>query len=316
MMSMLNSFTILLCGLGVFLLGVRMLGKSVELLIVGKAKAKLEREKNPVKGLLIGTTTAAVAHSSSAICVLSLGLCSSGMIALPFAASIVLGANIGTTFTALFSALSVLDISLYLGLLVVVGLGVGMAKKQQIAKWSQPLMGLGLIFIGLNIVSNAFDGSIFANFLANLFAKVSFAPLLILLSFVFTAIVQSSTLTTTIAIGLSVARVITPYNAMFLVLGADSGTCITTLIASIGGHPKAKQLAKFQVWFNVLSTIVFGIILTLLHPLIAMSINQLGNPAFAIALFHFGFNAIGAVVTLPFLPYLFAQDKPIPVGVS
>jgi len=282
------------------LFGVHTLSKSIDKVIIKSVKTNLTRTSNPLKGLAIGTTVSAIAHSSSAVCVLSLSLCGSGIIALPFAASVILGANIGTTFTGLFAALSAVDISIYFGLLVLIGFCTSFAKNPKINRWSKPMIGLGLIFVGLNLTASAFDTPMFVKFLTGIFSRISFPPILIIISLIFTALVQSSTLTATLSISLAVADIISPFSAMYIVLGADAGTCITTVLAGIGGNSAIKQLTKFQVYFNIASTIVFGIMLMLLQVPLATVVDKIPT-ALSIALFHFSFNSIGAIAVLPFL---------------
>ncbi|MCL2598342.1 MAG: Na/Pi symporter [Firmicutes bacterium] len=294
------SFATLLCGLSTFLYGVRLLSTSLTPFANQYLSQKLKKKTHPMQGLALGCGGAGLLHSSGTVCIFALSLCSSGAISLAFAQSLILGANIGTTFTGLFAALSSFDLSKYLGLLVLLGLVLGFCKHPKAQALSPLCTASGLIFVGLSLSSSAFATPQFAHLLTLLFANFQFAPLLLLFSLLFTALVQSSTLTATLAISLATSGILPTHLALFVVLGADAGTCATTLLASIGQPRIAKQLAYFQVAFNVFSTLIVGALLFALLPLLQDPINQ-ANPPFLIALFHFGFNTFGALMVLPFL---------------
>lgn len=289
----------LLGGLALFLYGMQMMSGGLEAAAGNRMKQILERlTANRFLGVAVGAGITAVIQSSSATTVMVVGFVNSGMMALEQAVWIIMGANVGTTITGQLIALDVgalAPLFAFLGVIMVVFI-----KKLHIQHYGQIVAGLGILFIGMGMMSDSMVPLRDSPAFVDLMTRFSNPFLGILAGAVFTAIIQSSSASVGILQALAVSGVIGFENAVFVLFGQNIGTCITAVLASIGTGRSAKRATVIHLIFNVFGTVFFTT-LCLLFPL-AASVGRLspGNPAAQIANMHTIFNLVTTALLLPF----------------
>ena len=308
-MELLKSLLLLLAGVGVFIVGMNIMGDGLEKGASGGLKKLLAKiSNNRFAGVAIGTAVTGIIQSSSATSVMVIGLVNAGVMTLIQAASIIMGANIGTTVTGLIVALSgskgKISFSDVAIVLAFVGVMMMFFKKEKIKLVGSILCGLGVIFVGLDIMGGALDGEAISEFFKNVFAVVDFPLLLIIIGAIFTAVIQSSSAATGIVIVMAGSGVISVESALFIVLGSNIGTCVTALIACIGTGTNAKRTAFIHFIFNVIGTVVFTAILWPTGKWLPNILSVLPSYEMQIAVFHVLFNVTTTILLVPFVKYL------------
>ena len=269
-------------------------------------RMKLILEKiagNRIKGVLVGALVTGVIQSSSATTVMIIGLVNANVMDLNQAAAIIIGANIGTTVTGLLASLESLNISLYLSLLVFIGVMMAFAKK--VKKIANLLTGLGMIFAGLKLMSDACNDESIKSSFEETFKKISFPLLLEFLGIVFTAIIQSSSAMTGIVIVMVSNKVMEMNNGLYITLGANIGTCVTALIGIIGANLNSKRTAVIHLTFNITGCIIVTPILWIFNEGVLSILSSIvSKEAMQVAYFHLFFNCFTALITTPLIEYL------------
>ena len=299
------SILTLLAGCGVFIAGMNMMSDGLERSAGGGMKKLLGKlSNNRFAGVGVGMAVTAIIQSSSATSVMVIGFVNAGIMTLMQATAIIMGANIGTTVTGLIVSLSAFDVSLYASVLAFIGIMMTFIKKEKVKIVGSTLCGLGLLFVGLDAMSGAFNNAEIKNFFEDLLASINFPLLLILVGALFTALIQSSSAATGLIIIMVGQGVIPVENALFIVLGSNIGTCITAILASIGASTNAKRTAFIHLMFNVIGTIIFTIILWIFTKPIVNALAGISNTQMQIAWFHVIFNVTTTILLLPFIKYL------------
>lgn len=297
-------FVRLLAGTGVFLVGVHLLTGNIEQLATGRLKALFgsTAEKRLVN-VGIGAAATALIQSSGVTTVLIVGFVNVGVINLYQATAMIMGANIGTTITAQIAALSAFPITTYIQILVFVGIMMSMVcKKDGMKKTGMILAGLGLVFIGLALMSDAMKGN--RDAVQSLFEVVQNPFLLLLAGVLLTALVQSSSATTSIIIAMSVAGLTIGTGGnevLYIILGTNIGSCVTALMSSATAGANARRASLIHLMFNTLGSAIFFVILLCWPGFMASTFRQwFPAPATQIAMFHTFFNVTCTVLFLPF----------------
>lgn len=293
----------LLAGCGVFMIGMKMMSDGLER-SAGKEMKKLFNHLtgNRFAGVGIGALVTVIVNSSAATTVMAIGFVNAGVMTLVQAAAIIMGANIGTTLTGFVISLSAFDVNLYASVLAFIGIMMTFFKNDNVKKIGGILCGLGLMFVGLDAMSGAFDGeSAITALVEKAFEVIDFPLLLILIGMAFTAIIQSSTATTGLVIIMVGAGAMRVDSGLFVILGTNIGTCVTAIIASIGTSTNSRRTAFFHLLFNVVGTIVFTVIIWIFRDQVVWILSHLGGPQWQIAWFHFAFNLITTAMLLPFI---------------
>ena len=308
-MELVKSLILLLAGVGVFIVGMNMMGDGLEKGAGGGLKKLLAKiSNNRFAGVAIGTTVTGIIQSSSAPSVMVIGLVNAGVMTLFQAVSIIMGANIGTTVTGLIVALSgskgAISFSDIAILLAFIGVMMMFIKRERVKLISSILCGLGVIFVGLDIMGGALDGEAISSFFKGIFEVVNFPLLLIIIGAVFTAIIQSSSAATGIVIVMTGSGVISVESALFIVLGSNIGTCATALLACIGTGTNAKRTALIHFTFNVIGTVLFTAFLWPTGSWFPNILSVLPTQEMQIAVFHVIFNVTTTIVLLPFTKLL------------
>ena len=301
----------LLAGVGIFIVGINMMGDGLEK-SAGKALKKLigTVSNNRLSGVGIGTGVTAIIQSSSATSVMVIGFVNAGIMTLTQAAPIIMGANIGTTITGIIVSLKSLKITTYATLLAFVGVMMSFIKKDKIKNIGAILCGLGIIFIGLDLMSDAFAGEEIKSFFKGIFKVVDFPLLLILIGAIFTGIIQSSSAATGIVIIMVGEGALTVQNALFIVLGSNIGTCVTAIIASMGTNVNAKRTAFIHLTFNVIGTILFTALIWPLSEAVVRILEVIApTTQMQISWFHVIFNLTTTIILLPFVNQLVKLAK-------
>ena len=294
----------LIAGVGVFILAMKLLSNSLNEIAGERMKLLLKKiAGNKIKGVLIGALVTAVIQSSSATTVMVIGFVNADVMDLNQAASIIIGANIGTTATGLLASLESLNISLYLSLLVFIGVMLAFIKR--IKKIANLLAGLGMIFVGLKLMSDACNDKSIKDSFEGVLKEISFPLLLEFLGVIFTAIIQSSSAMTGIVIVMVSNEVMNMNNGLFITLGANVGTCVTALIGIIGGNINAKRAAIIHLTFNICGCLLFTPILWIFNkPILKILRALVSKKAMQIAYFHLFFNSTTALITTALIDYL------------
>ena len=312
-MQLIGSLIWLLAGVGVFIVGMNFMGDALEKSAGHGMKRFLERiSNNRFSGIGIGAGVTAIIQSSSATSVMVIGLVNAGVMTLMQATPIIMGANIGTTITGVLVALKNDYFNMAMYLLAFAGVMMGFFKKEKIKLAGSLCCGLGLIFVGLEVMSSeqAFGNPLVKDLFTEIFQKIDFPLLLILVGVIFTGLIQSSSAATGVVITMVGAGVLPLDLALFIVLGANIGTCVTALLASVGANANSKRVALIHFTFNVIGTVFFTAIIWLFKdPVVNMlvSIFPGSDPMslqMRVSLFHVVFNVTTTVLLLPFVKQL------------
>lgn len=293
----------LLGGLALFLYGMQMMSNGLEDAAGNKMKKILEKlTSNRLLGVLVGAGITAVIQSSSATTVMVVGFVNSGMMTLKQAVWIIMGANIGTTITGQLIAL---DIGALAPLIAFVGVAmIVFLKGDKIHHFGKILAGLGVLFIGMEMMSEAMLPLRSSQAFIDLMTRFSNPILGILAGAAFTAIIQSSSASVGILQALAVAGLVDFKAAVFVLFGQNIGTCITAVLAAIGTNRSAKRTTIIHLSFNLIGTAVFTTACLILPITDWVSSLSPANMSQQIANMHTIFNITTTILLLPFGTYL------------
>ena len=293
----------LLGGLALFLYGMQMMSSGLEAAAGNRMKRILERlTSNRILGVLVGAGITAVIQSSSATTVMVVGFVNSGMMTLRQAVWIIMGANIGTTITGQLIAL---DVGVLAPLFAFVGVAmVVFLKKPQIHHYGNILAGLGVLFIGMEMMGSAMEPLREWPAFVNLVGTFSNPLVGILAGALFTALIQSSSASVGILQALAIGGVIGLDSAVYVLFGQNIGTCITAVLAAIGTSRNAKRATLIHLMFNIIGTILFTVICMFTPLTEFMQSLTPSNPAAQIANMHTLFNIVTTLLLLPLGGYL------------
>lgn len=312
-MQLVQSLIWLLAGVGVFIVGMNFMGDALEKSAGKGMKKMLEKiSNNRFSGVGIGAGVTAIIQSSSATSVMAIGLVNAGVMTLMQATPIIMGANIGTTITGVLVALKNDYFNMAMYLLAFAGVMMGFFKKEKIKIIGSLCCGLGLIFVGLEVMSSeqAFGNPLVEKMFTDIFKNIDFPLLLILVGVIFTALIQSSSASTGVVITMVGAGVLPLDLALFIILGANIGTCVTALLASVGANANSKRVALIHFTFNVIGTILFTAIIWIFRdPVVNLLVSIFpGDDPMAlqmrVSIFHFIFNVTTTLLLIPFVKQL------------
>ena len=293
----------LLGGLALFLYGMQMMSGGLEAAAGNKMKQILERlTANRFLGVVVGALITAVIQSSSATTVMVVGFVNSGMMTLQQAVWIIMGANIGTTITGQLIAL---DVGMMAPLFAFFGVSmVVFLKNPKAHHYGEIIAGLGVLFIGMGMMSDAMKPLREVPEFVNLMTRFSNPVIGIGVGALFTAVIQSSSASVGILQSLASNGLIGLGDAVFVLFGQNIGTCITAVLAAIGTSKNAKRTTIIHLTFNVIGTTIFTIV-CLLFPLTTLVESFTpGNVPAQIANMHTLFNIVTTLLLLPVGQYL------------
>ncbi len=312
-MQLIQSLIWLLAGVGVFIVGMNFMSDALEKSAGEGMKHLLEKiSNNRFSGVGIGAGVTAIIQSSSATSVMVIGLVNAGVMTLMQATPIIMGANIGTTITGVLVALKNDYFNMVMYLLAFAGVMMGFLKNKKVRNIGSLCCGLGLIFVGLEVMSSeqAFGNPLVENMFTNIFQRIDFPLLLILVGVIFTGLIQSSSAATGVVITMVGTGVLPLDMALFIILGANIGTCVTALLASVGANANSKRVALIHFTFNTIGTVLFTAIIWIFkEPLVnALVLLFPGNDPMSlqmrVSVFHVIFNVTTTCILLPFVKQL------------
>lgn len=292
-------------GLAIFLFGISLMGDALTNFAGPKLRGYVEKyTSNPIMGVLVGVVITGLIQSSSATTVIAISFVRAGVMSLEQAIGVIMGANIGTTVTSILIGFNLGYLSYFIALIGVVL--TMFASKRKNKYIGEILVGFGLLFIGLEMMGGSLaelkniDG--FDKVVANMAQTPIFA---VLIGAGLTALIQSSSAFIGITQSLYASGAIELNVALGLMFGANIGTCITAVLASIGGSLSAKRTSTFHVLFNIIISLIFVIFLGPYESLVRTIATGLGtNKLMTIAVGHFIFNFVGMVIFLPIIKYV------------
>ncbi|MCI9215682.1 Na/Pi cotransporter family protein [Lachnospiraceae bacterium 42-17] len=303
-MSITEVFT-LFGGLGFFLFGMKLMSEGLEKAAGAKMRGILEFfTQNRFIGMIVGIVFTAIIQSSNATTVMVVSFVNSGLMTLMQATGVILGANIGTTVTGQLIAFNLSDIA---PLVVIIGVVMVMfCKKQNVKKIGEVILGFGILFMGLRIMGESMEAvkesPKILEFLGSLESPFS----AILVGFVITAVLQSSSATVGIIL-LMVSQGLLEFTICpFMILGCNIGSCVSALAASLSGKKDAKRAALIHLLFNVVGSVIMFIILLLAQGPITDALVYIsgGNMARAVANVHTLMKVFEVAILFPFMGWI------------
>lgn len=299
-------------GMGIFLIGMKLLSESMTKLAHGKLKTMLGRTaKSRFAGVGIGTAVTAIVQSSAFTTVMVIGLVNAGIMTLFQATAIIMGANIGTTVTAWIASMSVLDVIAFAPALAAVGAFMMMfSQKERVRMIGTAFAGLGVLFVGLELMSSTFDNENVKNAVQGVFSSLTNPALLLLIGIFLTALMQSSSALTGVIVAMAAQNLLIGGggdSVYYIIIGSNIGSCVTALISALGASPNAKRAAVIHLLFNLFGAVIFTVLLLVWGALGGSFADDVAarifpnDPAFRIALFHTFFNVVNTLLFLPFV---------------
>ncbi|HJI20722.1 MAG TPA: Na/Pi cotransporter family protein [Coprobacillaceae bacterium] len=296
-MKLTNLFS-MLGGLALFLYGMNMMSNGLEMAAGDKMKTILEKlTSNRILGVLVGALVTAIIQSSSATTVMVVGFVNSGLMSLTSAVWVIMGANIGTTITGQLIAI---DITAIAPLIAFIGVAmIVFFKSQKLDAIGGVIGGLGILFIGMETMSSAMVPLRTMPEFVGLISKFQNPFIGILVGALFTALIQSSSASVGILQALAKSGVMTLSSSIYVLFGQNIGTCITSVLASIGTSKNAKRTTIIHLSFNIIGTVLF-VTISLLFPFadLVQSLTP-SNVAAQIANVHTIFNVTTTLLLLP-----------------
>ena len=304
----------LIAGIGIFLVACQMMSSNLETASSARLKSLFSRMSNSrMLGVGIGTVATAAIQSSGATTVMVIGFVNVGIMSLAQAATIIYGANIGTTVTAQIVALGLSSgggISTTVIFAAFAGLGAFIelfSKKDTWKTWGGIITGFGMLFVGLSLMSKSMDALAKLQEIKDFLASVEHPLMLVLFGAVLTAIVQSSSVVTSIALTMAVTGLISLNQGIYLTMGSNIGSCVVAIIAGLTSGLNAKRTALIHLLFNCFGVCIFLIAAWIMHLVTSGALNYgiifermfPGAPQLQLAMFHTIFNCITVCIILP-----------------
>lgn len=301
----------LLGGLALFLYGMNMMSDNLQKAAGERMKTILSfLTRNPLMGVLAGALTTAVLQSSSATTVMVIGFVSAGLMSLPQAISVIMGANIGTTMTAQLLAFHLSD---YVWAIVFVGFAIYFCSKQEKIKClGQVIFGFGILFVGIETMGSVMEPLAASPVFVEMIAKVSHIPVLgVVVGSLMTMVVQSSSATIAVLQNFAsqagpdgVSSVLGLAGAIPILLGDNIGTTITALLACVGQSTNARRTAVAHSVFNIVGSMIFIWII----PVFSRFVEYISPKGAEIEVIsrqianaHTTFNVANTILWLPFI---------------
>lgn len=312
--AVLSAILTLLAGIGIFLIACQMMSTNLESASSTKLKKLFAKaSKSRLLGVGIGALGTAAIQSSGATTVMTIGFVNAGIISLSQAATIIYGANIGTTITAQIVALGMFGsnaLSTTVIFSAFAGMGAFLSLFSRQDRWRTMggvLAGFGMLFVGLSLMSSSMGEFAALDGVKTFLAKIENPILLVLIGAIFTAIIQSSSVMTSIALTMVVTGLINLEQGIFLTMGSNIGSCVVAIIAGIASGKNAKRTALIHLLFNCSGVLLFLIVGWLLGLFTGGAVNFgvmfenmfPGVPQTQLAMFHTFFNVCTVIVILP-----------------
>lgn len=295
-----------------------MMSSNLESVSSNKLKQLFARtSKSKLVGVGIGTVATAAIQSSGATTVMVIGFVNAGIMSLMQAATVIYGANIGTTITGQITALGMFDNAISTGIVFATFAGIGafimaFAKKDLVKKIGGILAGFGMLFVGLDMMSASMETFAALDSVKNFLASITNPILLVLIGTILTSIIQSSSVMTSVAITMVFTGLINLDQGIYLTMGSNIGSCVVAIIAGLTSSTNAKRTALIHLLFNVSGVVIFMLVAMMMRE-ISKAVNPTkiitfgylfgkmfpGVPQTQLAMFHTIFNVITVIIMLP-----------------
>ena len=317
--GILTAILTLMAGIGVFLMACHLMSSHLESAGSKRLKQLFARVGGSKwTGVGIGALGTAAIQSSGAVTVMVIGFVNVGIMSLTQAATVIYGANIGTTVTAQLVALGMfggngISTTILFSALAGVGAFILMFAKRESWKHTGGILtGFGILFVGLGMMSNAMDDFAALDSVKQFLASIKNPLLIVFLGALFTAIIQSSSVLTSIAITMVVAGLLSLSQGIYLTMGSNIGSCVVAILAGMASGTNAKRTALIHLFFNVMGVVLFLLVALVLR-LASNGLWSFGNvfehlfpraPQLQLAMFHTVFNVCTTLVALPLTEWL------------
>lgn len=298
-------------GLAMFIYGMNIMADGLQHAAGSKMKKILEvLTQNKLMGIALGALVTAIIQSSSATTVMVVGFVNAGLMNLTQAISVIMGANIGTTITGwlvsagewakMFSPATLAPIAVMVGVIITL-----VGKRQQSKDVAGIIIGFGILFIGMNTMSDAVYPLRESEVFRTAFISMGSNPFLgILVGAGVTAIIQSSSASQGILLSLASAGLVPTNAAVFIIMGQNIGTCVTAILSSVGASKNAKCVGTMHLTFNIAGTIIFSILAMFLFARLDPSYGEGIINMTQISFIHTVFNVGTTVILMPFSGYI------------
>lgn len=326
--EIINSLLKLLSGIGTFIFACEVLSENLQAVSSDKMKGLFSRiSDNKIACVMVGALTTAAIQSSSATTVMVIGFVSAGLITLKQAACIIFGSEVGTTLTAqmvslgMFSQGSISTATIFASLAGVGAILNIFAKKESTKKVGGILIGFGLVFSGLTMMSSSMEGFAQMDSLKAFLASIKSTIAMIVVGALVTALVQSSSAITSLAITMIVSGLINIEQGIYITLGANVGTCITGWMAAVKSGTNARRASLIQLIFNIAGVVLLAVFDMIIKTLSGGSVSVgiffanmfKGLPQTQLSMFHTIFNIGSVIIALPLTQALVSfVEKSIP----
>ncbi len=311
-MLILSIFAIL-GDLALFMLGLKLISDNASKIFGEKLSSIIYKStSNPLSAIGLGSLFTAVFQSSVATNMVLISLVESGTVAFMGACAVVIGTNVGTTITAQLVSLSFgqFDITAFGTVFLFIGFLFSLSKREKLSNFGNVAMGFGLVFVGIKLLTSEIESFYVYPWFRNIFLIKSPA-ILLLNGFFITAICQSSSVVSTMLVILSGAGLITLDSAIYLLLGANVGTCIAVIIFCKNKSIVSRQVAVFNILFNIVGVVVFVIIMAFWGNQVVSLFSNVSSTGRAVANFHTFFNIISGLLITPVLSPLAVLSQKI-----
>ena len=314
----------LIAGIGIFIIACKMMSENLESLSSDKLKSLFSKiSDNKLLGVMMGAVATAAIQSSGATMVMVIGFVNAGIMDLIQATCIMYGSDIGTTLTGIIVALGMLSgdfISTTVIFSAMTGIGIvvsSMSKSDITKKVGGILSGFGMLFVGLNMMENAMEAFAMLDSVKLFLASISSSVLLAIIGAIMTAIIQSSSVMTSLSITMVFTGLISIDQGIYLTLGANVGSCVVGVIAALNAGTNAKRTSFIQLLYNIGGVVLFLFIDFLIRKAAGGTITYgtmlskvvPNKPEAQLALFHCLFNIISAIICLPLTKYIVSLSK-------
>lgn len=310
--DIISAILTLFAGVGIFLVACQMMSSNLESASSKKLKVMFKKaSKSKLLGVGIGTLGTAAIQSSGATTVMTIGFVNAGIISLAQAATIIYGANIGTTITAQIVALGMLGsdfISTTIIFSAFAGLGAFMAlfaKKDNLKTIGGILTGFGMLFVGLELMSDSMNVFAESEGVKMFLSGIESPILLVIIGAIFTAIIQSSSVMTSIALAMVFTGLISLDQGIYITMGSNIGSCVVALMAGSTGSVNARRTAYIHLLFNCAGVLLFLIMGAVMQFMFGVGFGALFEKLFPgghqtqLAMFHTIFNCTTVCIMLP-----------------
>ena len=290
-------------GIAIFLTAMNMMSLNLQKLVGTQLKLLLTKKNgNNFICVAIGTVIAMIIQSSAAVSVMSIGFANADILNLSQAAAVIIGANFGGSIIGILASLENLNIHVYFAFVSFIGVVFTFFKSDKSKTIGGLLCGLGMIFVGLNLLKESCDNESFRDVLKSALEKIDFPLALVIIGFIFTSLIQSSSAMTGLVIVMIQGGAMDMKNGIFIILGSNIGTSTTALINTIGKGINAKRTGIIHLSFKIFGTFIFTVITWIFDDQIINILEKMDKkPAMQLAWYNVFFKLISSVISFPLI---------------